>query len=73
VAGGRVQSGRAVRYTPAVDDDLDLAEALETRDELLIACREVLQGIGLPRAAALVGFIDELLDLDPEAPPRPRR
>lgn len=68
-----MHSSRAVRYTPAVDDDLDLAEELETRDELLIACREVLQGVGTPRAAALVGFIDDLLDLDPESPPRPTR
>ena len=38
-------------------DHPDLAEALEFRDELLIACREVLLGVGTPEAAALVGHI----------------
>ena len=47
----------------------DLAEALELRDELLIACREVLLGVGTREAAALVSHIDTLLDLDDEASP----
>jgi hypothetical protein len=42
----------------------DLAEALELRDELLLACREVLLGVGTRPASALVAHIDALLDLD---------
>lgn len=42
----------------------DLAEALELRDELLLACRELLVGVGTPQAAALLAHIDALLDLD---------
>ncbi len=45
----------------------DIAEALELRDELLIACREVLLGVGTREAAALVSHIVFLLDLDDEA------
>ena len=51
----------------------DLAEELELRDELLIACREVLLGVGTPAAAALVSHIDALLDLDDEASPGSQR
>jgi hypothetical protein len=51
----------------------DIAEALELRDELLIACREVLLGVGTPHAAALVAHIDALLDLDDEASPGSQR
>ena len=42
----------------------DLAEALELRDELLMACREVLLGVGTREAAALIAHIDALLDPD---------
>jgi hypothetical protein len=38
----------------------DLAQVLELRDELLIACREVLLGAGRSHAAALVAHIDAL-------------
>jgi hypothetical protein len=51
----------------------DLAEALEVRDELLVACREVLLGVGTRHAAALVAHIDALLDLDDEASPGSQR
>lgn len=51
----------------------DLAEELELRDELLLACREVLLGVGTPGAAALVAHIDALLDLDDDASPGSRR
>ena len=51
------------------DQPLDPAEALELRDELLVACREVLLGVGTPEAAALVAHIDALLDLDDEVSP----
>lgn len=51
----------------------DLAEELELRDELLIACREVLLGVGTREAAALVAHIDALLDLDDEASPGSQR
>jgi hypothetical protein len=51
----------------------DLGEALELRDELLMACREVLLGVGMRDAAALVAHIDALLDLDDEASPGSRR
>jgi hypothetical protein len=44
----------------------DLAHELELRDELLIACRDVLLGVGTRHAAALVAHIDALLDLDDE-------
>jgi hypothetical protein len=59
--------------TPPAGSDPDLAEALELRDELLIACREVLLGVGTPEAAALVAHIDALLDLDDEASPGSQR
>lgn len=58
------------RRAPA---DPDLAEELELRDELLIACRDVLLGVGTPEAAALVSHIDALLDLDDEASPGSQR
>jgi hypothetical protein len=54
-------------------DDADLAEALELRDELLMACREVLLGVGTPEAAALIAHIDALLDLDDERSPGSQR
>jgi hypothetical protein len=44
--------------------DPDLAEALELRDELLLACRDVLLGVATRQASALVAHIDALLDLD---------
>jgi hypothetical protein len=53
--------------------DPDLAEELELRDELLIACRQVLLGVGTPEAAALVAHIDALLDLDDESSPGSQR
>jgi len=58
--------------TPSPDPDL--AEALELRDELLLACRDVLLGIGSKEAAALVAHIDALLDLEDDVSPgsRPR-
>jgi hypothetical protein len=49
--------------------ELDLAQELELRDELLIACREILLGVGTRHAAALVAHIDSLLDLDDEVSP----
>ena len=51
----------------------DLAEALELRDELLLACRDVLLGVGTRQASALVAHIDALLDLDDEASPGSQR
>jgi hypothetical protein len=48
------------------DDEPDLATELELRDELLVACRQLLLGIGTREAAALVAHIDALLDLDDE-------
>ena len=51
----------------------DLAEALELRDELLLACRDVMLSMGTPSAAALVAHIDALLDLDDEASPGSQR
>ena len=51
----------------------DLAEALELRDELLMACREVLLGVGMREAAALITHIDALLDLDDERTPGSQR
>jgi hypothetical protein len=53
--------------------ELDLAEELELRDELLIACRQVLLGVGTREASALVAHIDGLLDLDDEASPGSQR
>ncbi|MTD44097.1 hypothetical protein GKE82_07210 [Conexibacter sp. W3-3-2] len=41
----------------------DLAAELEARDELLVACREVLAGTGTGAASALVQHIDAVLDL----------
>jgi hypothetical protein len=54
-------------------DEPDLAIELELRDELLIACRQLLLGIGSRDAAALVAHIDALLDLDDEASPGSHR
>jgi hypothetical protein len=56
-----------------MDDAPDLADELEIRDELLIACRDALLGVGTPEAAALVAHIDALLDLDDEASPGSQR
>ena len=53
--------------------ELDLAEALELRDELLVACREVLLGVGSPESSALIAHIDALLDLDDERSPGSQR
>jgi hypothetical protein len=53
--------------------DPDLAEALELRDDLLIACRDVLLTIGTREAAALVAHIDALLDLDDGRSPGAQR
>ena len=64
--GRGVHAGRPER-------EPDLAEELEARDELLIACREVLLGVGTREAAALVAHIDALLDLDDEASPGSQR
>jgi hypothetical protein len=47
-------------------DEPDLAEALELRDELLLACRDLLLTVGTSAASALVAHIDALLDLDDE-------
>ena len=60
-------SGRHLPSLTVSHGPPDLAEALEFRDELLIACREVLLGVGTPEAAALVGQIDVLLVFDDEA------
>jgi hypothetical protein len=54
-------------------DEPDLAIELELRDELLIACRQLLLGTGSREAAALVAHIDALLDLDDEASPGSQR
>jgi hypothetical protein len=54
-------------------EEPDLAEALELRDELLVACRDVLLRIGTTDAAALVAHIDHLLDLDDEVSPGSQR
>jgi hypothetical protein len=51
----------------------DLAEALEVRDELLVACRDLLLRVGTRDAAGLVAHIDALLDLDDEASPGSQR
>jgi len=66
---------RRLLYGRPVDPrgEPDLGEALELREELLIACREVLLGVGTPEAAALVAHIDALLDLDDEASPGSQR
>jgi hypothetical protein len=53
----------------ASDPEPDLAEQLELRDELLIACRDVLLRVSTPGAAALVAHIDALLDLDDDVSP----
>jgi len=66
------RSGRRSRHHPRMDDDADLAAALEARDELLLACRGELLRVGTREAAALVNHINALLDLDPDTPP-PRR
>jgi hypothetical protein len=55
------------------DSEPDLALELELRDELLVACRQLLLGIGTREAAALVAHIDALLDLDDDASPGSRR
>lgn len=50
-------------------DEDDLAEALELRDELLLACREALISVASREASALVAHIDFLLDLDDDRSP----
>jgi hypothetical protein len=62
-----------VTSRPPRRSEPDLAEELELRDELLIACREELLGVGTSRASALVAHIDALLDLDDEASPGSQR
>jgi hypothetical protein len=57
----------------AGDPDPDLAAELELRDELLMACREVLLRVSTPGAAALVAHIDALLDLDDDVSPGSQR
>ena len=57
----------------SVPGEDDLAEALEVRDELLMACREVLLTVGTSEASGLVAHIDYLLDLDDEASPGSQR
>jgi hypothetical protein len=42
----------------------DLADELEARDQLLLACREILLTIGTSEAVALVAHINAVLDLD---------
>ena len=73
----RHRSDRALGYrrrvTSGASAEPDLAEALELRDELLMACREVLLGVGTHETAALVAHIDTLLDLDDEASPGSQR
>ena len=59
------RSGRLYRRRMSLGEP-ELAEALELRDELLMACREVLLGVGTREAAALIAHIDALLDLDDE-------
>ncbi len=46
------------------DPESDLASQMELRDELLIACREVLAKIGTSEASVLVREIEDVLDLD---------
>ena len=58
---------------PRVPYEPDLAEELEARDELLMACRDVLLGVGTKEAAALIAHIDALLDLDDEMTPGSQR
>jgi hypothetical protein len=53
----------------ADQDDADLAGQLELRDELLLACREVLSTVGTPHAAALVKHITAMLDLEDDWSP----
>ena len=62
-----------VEPSPRGRAEPDVAEALELRDELLVACRELLLGVGTREAAALVAHIDALLDLDDEASPGSQR
>ena len=57
----------------AADEPPDVGEELELRDELLVACRQVLLKIGTTEASALVAHIDALLDLDDEASPGSQR
>jgi hypothetical protein len=57
----------------ASDPDPDLAAELELRDELLMACREILLRVSTPGAAALVAHIDALLDLDDDVSPGSQR
>jgi hypothetical protein len=62
-------------YRPGVAGDAeptDLAAELEARDELLMACRELLLSMGTARAAALVAHINATLDLDDGFSPTPQ-
>ena len=49
------------------------AAAHELRDDLLLACREILLGVATPESAALGAHIDSLLDLDDGASPGSQR
>jgi hypothetical protein len=78
VLQARCQPGRAGLYraqrTMTDDHDApDAADELEVRDQLLLACRELLLTIGTSNAVALVAHINATLDLDDgyaaEAPP----
>lgn len=60
--------GRA-RLAPMLQLDNDLAAELEARDELLVACREVLAGTASRAASALVQHIDAVLDLGEDDAP----
>jgi hypothetical protein len=88
IAAARYRAGRARAVTThfgwrplfygrpvsadAQDAEPDLALELELRDELLVACRQLLLKIGTREAAALVAHIDVLLDLDDDASPGSR-
>jgi hypothetical protein len=68
-----VPAGSGPYGRPPADETPDLAEELELRDELLLACRDLLLGVGTREAAGLVAHIDALLDLDDEASPGSQR
>ena len=61
-----------MRLARGQEIERDLAEALELRDELLVACRTVLLGVASRDAAGLVAHIDALLDLQDERSPGSR-
>jgi hypothetical protein len=69
----RILRPATVAAVASHESEPDLAEALELRDELLLACRDALLGVGTRQASALVAHIDALLDLDDEASPGSQR